>query len=195
MNYLKIKGGISLKGKNIAYIACRIIAIYIIIQAIKYMSYFISMLFFMNQEMQKIDLIHMILTSIFPSIILLIVGVVLWALAIKISNHMIIENKNTEENEKNMEVNELQTVAFSVVGLVILVNIIPDLSKFISQIIHMRGNYIPTRSTTRLEIKISAIEIAVRFIIGIILFLKSKGIVGMINSLRKAGLKSTDKDE
>lgn len=183
-----------MRERNIATIALKVMAIYIFIQSIKYISYFISTSYFqfVNQDVGKSLITNMIVTSLVPAVILIIFGLILWVKASKIAEHMVICD---DVDDRNVNVEGLQSAAFSVVGLVILVNIVQDLPKFIFQIMNLRGSYILLKSTTGLEIKISIVIIVIRFAIGLILLLKSRGIVGLIKSLRKAGLSITEEKE
>lgn len=183
-----------LRERNIATIALKAMAIYIFIQSIKYISYFISTLYFqfVNQDIGKSLITNMIIASLAPAIILMILGLILWVKAKKIAEYMVICE---DVDDRNVNVEELQSAAFSVVGLVILVDIVKDLPKFIFQIMKFKGSYILLKSTTGLEIKISIVIMVIRFAIGLILFLKSRGIVGLIKGLRKAGLNSIEEKE
>lgn len=181
--------------KSIANIACKVLAIYVIILGIKNISYLLSISLFpyISQGFNKSTIIQMIFVSILPSIIYITMGLVLWFKSIKISNYMIHDNEDILIEKSKLDVIELQTVAFSVVGLVILVNLIPDFFRLLSKLLYFKSGYIPKESVEQLEIKISIIEIIIRFIVGLLLLLKSRGVVGFIKNMQKAGVKDLDR--
>lgn len=178
--------------KSIAKIACRVIAIYIMIKGIEYISCFFSMSLqpYFGQGIDKNMMLQMILGSILPSVILIILGIILWVKATKISDYMI--DDDVEANKTNINVNELQSAAFSVVGLMILIKLIPEISNLIPRLAYFTGEYIPKETIVWLEIKISIIGMIIKLIIGLLLLFKSRGLVGFIKKLQKAGLRDLD---
>lgn len=180
--------------KNIAKIACRVIAIYIMIKGLEQAFYLFGIFYYKPSVIQGFDrntIIQMILGSIIPLAFYIILGIILWVKATKISNYMI--DDDTENNKTNINVNRLQSAAFSVVGLIILVKLIPEILNFIPRLAYFSGDYIPKETIIWLEIKVSIIGIVIKFIIGLLLLFKSRGLVGFIKGLQKAGLRDLDK--
>ena len=176
--------------KNIANIACKVLSIYVIVLGIKQISYLlgISLTGYLNLGFSNNTIIQAVFISILPSIILIITGLILWIKSKKISSHMICENEAIETHKTSIDVYELQSAAFSIVGIVILINLIPDIGALISKQAIFSGDYIPKETIYRFEIKVSITEMIIRFIIGLLLLFKSKGLVGFIKNLQHAGL-------
>lgn len=179
-----------LNEKNIANIACKVLSIYIIVLGIKHISFLLSVSLsgYISLGFNKSTIIQAVFISILPSIILIVAGLILWIKSAKISSHMICDNESIETNKTSINFYQLQSAAFSIVGIIILINLIPDIGSLISKLAFFTGDYIPKQTIYRFEIKVSITEMIIRFIIGLLLLLKSKGLVGFIKNLQHAGL-------
>lgn len=174
--------------KNIANIACKVLSIYVIVLGIKQISYLLSISLsgYLSLGFDRDIIIHAIFISILPSIILIAIGLILWIKSKKISSYMICENESIEANEKRINVYKLQSAAFSIIGIVILINLIPDIGNLISNLAVLSGKSIPKETIFRFEIKVSLTEIIIRFIIGLLLLFKSEGLTGFIRNFQHA---------
>lgn len=181
-----------LNEKNIANIACKVLSIYVIVLGIKQISYLLSISLsgYLSLGFNRGTIIQAIFISILPSIILVAIGLILWIKSKKISSHMICENINLETSTTSINVYELQSAAFSIVGIIILINLIPDVGALISKQAFFSSNYISKETIYRFEIKVSITEMIIRFIIGLLLLFRSKGLVGFIKNLQHAGLEN-----
>ena len=180
--------------KGIAKIACKVLSIYSVIKGMERIAYLISITLqpSLNQGFDKGMISQMIFISIIPSITLIIIGVILWVMSSKISELMVNDTDGRIVNRTEINIIEFQSAVFSVVGLLILVNLISEISSLIPQIAELSGEYIPTGTTYRLKVKVSIIEIVVKLIIGLLLLFKASGLVGVVKNLRRVGLKDIE---
>lgn len=183
-----------LNEKGIATIACKVLSIYSVIKGMERISYMISIMLqpSLSQGFDNGMISQMIYISIIPSVTLIIIGILLWAMSSRISEIMVNNINGSIVNRSEINILELQSAAFSVVGLLILVNLISEISSLIPQIAELSGEYIPTGTTYRLKVKVSMIEAGVKLILGLLLLFKSSGLVGVVKNLRKAGLKDIE---
>lgn len=164
---------------EVASLACKILGIYIIVQAI-------NVLF---------SLLYLSVTISFQDTLLNLsfavgyipFGILLWIFSDKLALIMV---KKKDDNKKNpgMDINSIQRVAFSVLGLFFIGNSLPKLVSLVSNI------YISTiehRESSILIIK-SGGPIA-EFIIGLVIFFGSRCLVDFLKKMRTAGLDINDK--
>jgi hypothetical protein len=174
---------ITLNEKVIATVACRVLSIYSIIKGLERSVYLIT-LPFLFEDIDKNALFSIIFIYVIPSITLIITAILLWVKASRISELIIPSSNESEINKIDLNIIELQSVAFSVVGLIVLVRLIPDTLDIIPQIKHLSGDNVPFRSIFKLEIVISIVETIIKLIIGLLLLFKSSGFVGMLRKTR-----------
>lgn len=182
---------ITLNEKVITTIACRVLSIYTVIKGLE-RSFYLFGIPFITDQLDKNTLINILFIYVVPSILIIVMGVLLWLMAPRISERMIPSRNDREINKIDLDIIELQSAAFSVVGLVVLIRLIPDIFNIVPQIAQLSGDFIPTGTVFRLEIKISIIRTFIKLIIGLLLLFKSSGIVGVVKNLRKVGLKDIE---
>ncbi|OEF96891.1 hypothetical protein BHF71_11290 [Vulcanibacillus modesticaldus] len=132
----------------------------------------------------------MIFASLIPFFIQLLFSALLWIYAEKITNYILLNNENAQKRSIPLYSQELQAIAFSVIGLVIIADAIPQIFHVIPNLIRLNeiGSSLATPQL-KVETIFSLIEKIVRLIIGLILFFGSKGLVGLLKKIREAGIK------
>jgi len=121
-----------------------------------------------------------------PYILLLTFGLLLWLLADKLAAFMVRNPKPTKVLPINIGVEDLQIMAFSVLGLFFLGDGLPKLVSYIFTMTAMPENIGQTKI---LNIS-NLIEAGIQIALGLGLFFGSRGLSGLVNELRHAGLKN-----
>lgn len=165
---------------NVAKLSCKVLGLYILINGITG----VSSIVYIPQGTPNI------LRMIFPSIVQIILGIVLWLLTESITNLM-ITNDNEVEPVSNSLAGNGQRVAFSVLGLFFTATSLP---KLVSSIIIILITPPQVQLSQPSTIYRTLIEAIVQLIVGLIILLGSSGLVGLLNTFRNAGL-SKDKIE
>ena len=132
-------------------------------------------------------ILSLILGSITPFIFLLAMSIFLWIFTDRISNHLIPKQENNEHDSK-LDLDNLQYIAFSVVGILFIIFTIPQIFSLLSSIIKMKEITFDLATTQfKTELIFSAVESGVRLLIGFVLIFGSKGLSGLLRRIREAG--------
>lgn len=186
--------------KAITIIALRLFSIYIIIQfliqLLRFAGYYI-LPFFFNNLSNEIEMMN-ILFYLIPVTILFLLAIILWIYSEKIANYIVPKGTNKLLNEQinsieikfesNFNMNLLQPIAFSIVGLIIIVLTIPEITRVIVQLLQYNeiGMEYATDKYT-MDTYLLLIEKAIKLILGIGLFFGGKGLAGLLNKIRSWG--------
>ena len=170
--------------REIASLACKILGIYIIIQGINVLS---SVVLFVSTTTPDPMAHESFFNSIF-SLVYILFGVLLWSFSDKLSAVMVAKGNHSKEGA-GIQASEIQSVAFSVLGLYFIGSSLPKLVSTLTS--SMRG--LPNSSTG--FILLGSVGIITEFIIGIGIFLGSQGLVNFLNSMRTAGLKREEDNQ
>jgi len=176
------KGERTVSNREVASLACKILGIYIIIQGINVLS---SVLLYVSTATSD-QMVHESIINIIFSLVYILFGVLLWFFSDKLSAIMVTEGNHSKES---IEVNEIQRVAFSVLGLYFIGSSLPRLVSTLTS--SMRG--LPNSFTG--FILLGSVGIITEFIIGLGIFLGSQGLVNFLNNMRTVGLKKDDSNE
>lgn len=186
--------------KAITIIAIRILSIYVFIQflirLLNAASYFILPLFFdsLRDDLEVVN----ILFNVIPVTILFLSALFLWLYSEKIAIHIVPKETNaqTETNEQinigkvesSFNYNLLQAMVFSVVGLIIIVLTIPEITRVIVQLLQYNEigmEYAIEKYT--IDTYSLLIEKVIKLILGFGLFFGGRGLTGLLNKIRSWG--------
>ena len=145
--------------REIASLACKILGIYMIIQGINVMGNILSV----SLATPKVIAPGSLINFLFPFIFLFLFGVLLWLLSDKLPAIM-VRGENHSNEGSGIGPNDIQRVAFSVLGLYFLGNSLPKLVSTLTNMYSMRMSGMPPISTTRLII--GAGGAIIQFIVG-----------------------------
>lgn len=166
--------------RDVANMACKILGLYIIIQAINVLFNFLYLSITISFQDNILNL------SV--AIVYISFGILLWYFSDKLSAIMVKTNTYDKESPR-LDINSIQRVAFSVLGLFFIGNSLPKLvgllcNIYLSTIEHSRSSILILKSGS----------IIAEFIVGLVIFLGSKGLVSVLNKIRNAGLDIEEKD-
>lgn len=158
---------------KVAKLSCKILGLYTVVNSITGMFTIVLM----PQGTAGI------LKMIFPVVVQAIIGLLLWLLADTIANLMITDGDNSSASVSGK--GDGQRIAFSVLGLFFIGTSIPKLISSILAVLFTphQVQVAQPMITYRLLIKSTS-----QFVVGLVIFLGSNGLVGLLNTLRSAGL-------
>ena len=189
-------GGVTLKKQELAFVAIRILSLYIFIKAFLSLAQLthIQVINYMSmveqfKELAERMLFPILLVAIGPFVVLFVFSIVLWIYAESLSQFMISEKESAKLVEKidthpSITSYDLQTIAFSVIGLILIAITIPDLFNMIPNLLKL--NELDHLATDNLKMStlISALAKIVQLLIGFGLFFGGKGISSMLKRVR-----------
>jgi len=174
-----------LSKREIASLACKILGIYIFIQGINILSSVFSVPFTTANQIG-----YEVINFIFP-LVYIIAGAFLWILSDKLSAIMVRGESNVTES-LGLGANEIQRISFSVLGLYFLGNSLPKLVSTLSSIYVMKMG---GTSVSTLRLILGAGGAVAEIIVGLGIFLGSRGLVNFLKTIRTVGLKREDDHE
>lgn len=178
--------------KDIARLSCKLLSIYTLISAIKSLNYFVVLPF---QEYGTGMFNIMIVLTAIPSTFLFASGIILWVYADKLVKHL-VPDKELAAGDPRRGLEDIQGVAFSVVGILILSDAAPKLMQvLLSIVLLLKLQYAIPNEWLNVTTITRSTGLVIQLIIGFWLFLGSRGIVGLLRKLREAGLKPSNNED
>lgn len=165
--------------RDIAIILFRLLSIYSFIVAADMLADNVTKLF--NENYSSVQLL---LRTTMPSALMMISGLMIWyispALAARLSRDL------TQDKNHVFSIHEMQEVAFSTIGLFILVNALPDLiyqlAVYYRVVLHLSD---VKSSSLSLAGNLYLISLAIKLLLGIWLLIGSRRIVKIVSAMRR----------
>lgn len=176
-----------MNAKAAASIAVKVLAIFTFIKFVTYLQSVYGFIDMVKHQPSNISVGLRVVSMIYPILLLLVVSIFLWLYSDKLSDHMV---KNLAVNEETkISYEDLQIVAFSVVGLFLVVNSLPELINAAINMKMLESQRMMQPMNMRMT---QLVGTGLKVLIGFWLLVGSQGIVGLIRTLRTAGLKNED---
>ncbi len=173
--------------EEMAYIGCRLLALYYIVNALYAITTFT--LFFTSWKRAQVKLTFpeasMVYYQLAPFVFYVIAGCVLWFGAGKIVNTL-LPGSNIDNGLRSMTAFQVQSVIFSAIGILVLSLTIPDIVGALYTMTQWQN--ISTFSQVSLEFKTQAVELVIRMFVGVFLLFGSKGLSSLLVRVRAAKL-------
>lgn len=170
--------------QEIASLSCKILGLYMLIQSASVLANSLI------AELVSSSLGLSLGTAIFPFIVLMIFGILLWVGSDRISVVMVGENSlPREEKSSPITPDDIQRVAFSVLGLFFIGRSLPQLPSVFTSFLRLHQIALNPQLLSTLAQPI------IQFLVGLGIFFGSSGLVNLLSSLRKAGVKEKDDTE
>jgi len=157
--------------REIAILSFKILSIYAFIKVIDNVYYTLGSITSTEDHGANLVLI------IAPQLLLVLCGILLWYIAPRLATSVF--KSSSIENEPNASLSDIQTVAFSVVGIFLLAISIPELVSII-----VVYNTMWVAGSKEILIK-GIIVLSIKIILGLWLLLGSRGLVKFIRSTRR----------
>jgi len=162
---------------DIFSLALKILGVYTIIIAISTLRSSFSMIFaYFNNPQYAPSMASIIVGSLLPLLILLIVSYYLIKRSDKLSK-TIFPNNQSEKVILTLSSVEIQSIAFSIIGVLVIVWALPKLFEIVTQLSYSKihqGDVFSVRTGQKL-IEYS-VDVVIRLALGIYLFIGSKGL-------------------
>lgn len=167
-----------MKNRDISVLAFKVLSIYSCLRAVEISQEFIP---YFYDEVEEVGF-WVSLQIIIPPILLIISGVTLWFVAPILSRNIndSIESEDTIFNNYDA----IQTTAFSVVGIFVLVDVLPMFFRFFIALF-MLSDKPENSSVSPIDIYPIFVYTIVKTIIGLWLLLNSKGLVKLVKLVRR----------
>jgi hypothetical protein len=162
-------------------IVIRFIAIYLVLEALTFIPMFVGMgemRFLIDGSLNYVALIML-------AVLLLLVILFLKPLPIA---KLIMPGDANEKLDWNLNINDIQAVAFSVLGLYLVANSLTDLAYWIYFLTQLLQEHPGSELT--IEQKANIVELIIEFVVGLYLLFGSSGLQGLLIRFRRLG---TDK--
>lgn len=169
--------------KQIAILACRILAIFAFMQAFSFTQLVAFQVDAAAQMPEGRGLST--LSAIAPVVLLILFAVLLWVFAEGLAQLMIVDDNGAAEAKIVSE--EFQIIGFSVLGLFLLVRAIPEFTGNLLNYILIEKQLLFRGNSMRLLIQFS-VDI-LKIILGLGLLFGARGLAGLIKTFRTMGLK------
>jgi hypothetical protein len=163
--------------REIAGLACKTLGLYIIVQGIYVIANAISSYFVYQFES------GMLVSAVFPFVFLVVFGICVWTFSEKLS-FLMVNGEADSEDRSSITANELQRIAFSVLGLFFIGTSLPKLISHLSTMNEMM-DAIPNPLT-------GVFGDITQLVIGLWIFLGSRSLVNLLVHLRHAGLRKEE---
>lgn len=172
--------------KHWAALFCKVLAIYILVGCIKYLSVIVAMpVSAMGVELWQMIILG--LSYLAPFVLELALAWFLWARAGYLSEKMAgSEVGISEENQADMEA--LQVMVFSAAGVLVLSDALPDLVRQLYSLIVMQHIKFSGAGWNHVSTIANTAGAVVKLAMGLWLLLGSRGIVRLLGYLRKVGV-------
>ena len=180
-------GGLGM-ARKIAFIGLRLLAIYILLQSLLHLArvanYYVLPLFY-DSLIQYNETSVNAWFNLAPFFVLLIFSVLLWIFADKISTFLLLPNQESDQSDRQISATEIQSIAFSAIGLFLIVNSLPQFFSMIPEYIQIKdvANHL-VDPRLKYGFRFGMIEKIVQLVLGIALFLGSRGLVGLVRKIR-----------
>ena len=175
---------------DIFSLALKILGIYTLIIAISSLRMTFYMIFaYFNNHQSAPSMASIIVGSLLPLLLLLLLSYYLIDRSDKLGK-LVFPNSQSEKVVVSISTAEVQAIAFSIIGVLVIVWAIPKLFQVVIQIsflkLHLKDVFSPGMSQKLIEYSIDVLS---RLALGIYLFFGSKGLVKIWHRIHALGNK------
>lgn len=175
--------------REIAVLACKILAIYVALQAVSPLAYGVVSLgdaILRGRWEVQVGQILALILAIVPYVV---IGTILWWQANRLATHMVSGMTEAQAPEVKVIETDIQPIAFSVVGLLILAEAFASAVSLLSTVLYQNWRSLLASVTLYND----AVETVTRLAVGLWLLLGSRGLAKFLNRVR--GLGTADSDD
>ncbi|MDF2521049.1 MAG: hypothetical protein K0R84_1677 [Clostridia bacterium] len=171
-------------------IACRLMALYFFILSINYLPSFIINLIYYSKSMDNVG--FTIIISLSYMLPLLIMSILLWIYSEKAA--ALITKESVEgQAVQSVNISNIAIIAFTVIGLYVLINSISDLARIItSYFAYTREMGVNIENYLYKDFIPNLIKELIRLVLGTWLTFGSKGISKAIKAVRELGTQTIE---
>lgn len=172
-----------MKKEEVAYIGCRLLALYYVVYALYSVASFVMFLatwksMLVEHATPPTDFIYY---QLVPFFFYVIAACVLWFGAGKIVNSL-LPGSDIDNGLSSMTAFQVQSVIFTAIGILVLSLTIPEIAGKLYTITQWQN--VNTFSQVSLDFKTQIVELVIRMFVGIYLLFGSKGLSSLILRVR-----------
>lgn len=176
--------------RDLGFLAIRALAVFAFILGIQRLIHIIenAIPYYMGYLAPPDNVIVIGFVAAIPALLLIIVSILLWVFAHKLSFKM-VPSRETQTGEGGIpeHVKAWESFFLSVAGLILLVISIGRMAYILAQYLHMETALPDFVYFERKEYLYSLAEYVVYFILGLLLILKADGLAHLLRSIRRLG--------
>ncbi len=173
---------------EVAVLACKILGIYFVVGGLSGLGYAVTELVRHFSRGTEGSMSNLWLATLVGSTLMVVFGILLWVLVDRIAARVVSGAEAPTEVSK-ISGADIQAIAFSVVGMLVLARFFPQLAQLIVYLsILDRYDHTPVDAMTKGRIGGLIVQLA----IGLWLLLGSRGLVGLLKTVREAGLEKSE---
>ncbi|MDY7011554.1 MAG: hypothetical protein SVV80_12505, partial [Planctomycetota bacterium] len=131
-------------------------------------------------------------TTLVPVLLYLVAGILLWRRSNALAGRM-VSDEQTEGDQCRLPGREFMAIAFSIVGLVVLVHAIPRIASVLAYLVSQPPPDFQNRWTASTIAQLTALGVQV--ILGAVLFMSGWGLARLVMKIRTAGLNNKDQNQ
>lgn len=172
-----------MKRTDIAFLACRVLAIYIFFRALQHLSH---VTLFIPRYAEPEVRLQTFLYFFAPSLVLVGFGAVLWIYAGRIVQYIFSENDENVEQVSMINTKVIYASAFSIAGVILLAVAIPGIFQAISSIVvllNLQASYGPN-PVMNFQTAFTFMEKIAQLVIALCLILGSRRLSEMLSKMR-----------
>lgn len=175
-----------MKKEDFAYIGCKLLALYWLVNAFHLLASFVSSVFLLGDN-QSISFSSntALYFSYFPLIVHIIFATIFWFGAKHFVGYIFSEKYETSNTPATNQ--QVQTIAFATVGLILIFMSTPEIINVFYKLHILKE--LDSYSQTPTSVKAQIIELSLKIVLGFLIFFGSKGLSGLLLRVREAGLK------
>ena len=175
-----------MKKEEFAYIGCKLLALYWLISALNLLATSVTTVS-MLQYTESVSYFSTVAIyfSHLPLAVNIIFAIFFWFGANRLVKN-IFSNAN-ETNDSCITAHQVQIIAFSVVGLLLIVWSVPEIINLLYKIQLLKE--FDSYSETPFSVKAKMVELILKSLLGILLFFGAKGLSGLLLRIRTLGSK------
>lgn len=172
-----------MKKDEFAYIGCRLLALFYGVKALFDVSSFVTVFVSWNSGLFPSSQVSlgMMYMQLIPLCLNILLAFLLWFAAERIV-HFLLSETDISIDRSAISANQLQTVAFAAVGVLILGLTFPEIGRTLFRIIEIKK--INNSAPVSTEMMVQIFVLGLRLIIGFFLVFGSKGLSGLLTRLR-----------
>ncbi len=173
--------------REIASLACKILAVYALLQIPQYLQsvyFFVVSLFTEVLSFGDAHFQWTLSATFIPTLLYLVVGILLWRRSDALASRMVSDDR-PPEGQSTISGRAVSAIAFSIVGLVVIVHAIPRIARILSYLAFRPTMEFESRWTANVIAELTALGVQV--ILGAVLFMSSRGLSRLVMKIRTAG--------
>ena len=185
--------------REIASLACKILAVYALLQLPQYVQgiYFLLSGIFTGElwgeDIHRTQSLFWNLSTVFvPTVLYLVAGILLWRSSDALAGRMVSDDQ-PPEGQSTISGQAVSVIAFSIVGLVVLVHAIPRITSVLSYLAFQPTMEFESRWTANVISEL--IALGVQVILGAVLLVGGRALSQLVMRIRTAGLNNKDQNQ